>query len=318
MACCEKDKIDTESSDIFNFLMDNLELSLNLNLEFVIKGKKIQGEKNIEYENYLNINFKKYEIVYMLNKFLININSKLNRTFNNISYTGAIRALGERYYRIEDDSSISETINNDISKKLFSLYKNNKLEKFNNFIHQHLNFEIEIKTLDSDEEEIFYCINIKGKDEISKNLVDVGAGYSQILPILFACFEKDKNPEAIIIIEQPELHLHPKMQSDLIDLFLKISNSNPELKLIIETHSNIIVDRIGKNIYKNNYDANNVNLLIFNKNDKLEIIQTKYDKEGTIEKWPARFFSAKDIEKWPPSSLKVEIPQKIRKILFSK
>ena len=108
------------------------------------------------------------------------------------------------------------------------------------------------------------------------------------------------------------------MQSDLIDLFLKISNSNPELKLIIETHSNIIVDRIGKNIYKNNYDANNVNLLIFNKNDKLEIIQTKYDKEGTIEKWPARFFSAKDIEKWPPSSLKVEIPQKIRKILFSK
>lgn len=294
------EKKETKDKKVLDYLFRNKDISLNENLDFFrVKGKSKDDNHflkllNTEYEI-----FKEKEICFMINSFLNEINNKMKTMLNNISYTGAIRALGERYYRIEDDIFQNDNVNNDVSRKLYTLYKKGNLDAFNKFIFEHLKFKIELNMLSSEEkEDIFYSVNIVDENGNKKNLVDVGAGYSQILPILFACFGKEKNPETIIMIEQPELHLHPKMQSDLVDLFLKLSIKNPNLKLLIETHSNAIVDRIGKHIYKGNYNYKDINLYIFNKEEKLKIEKTSYTERGSIKEWPIRFFSAKELEKW--------------------
>jgi hypothetical protein len=61
-------------------------------------------------------------------------------------------------------------------------------------------------------------------DEFTKSMVrfeDVGVGVSQVLPILIAIYEK---AHKVLAIEQPEIHLHPKLQSKLMDLFIEVVN----------------------------------------------------------------------------------------------
>jgi len=71
-------------------------------------------------------------------------------------------------------------------------------------------------------------------------LSHVGVGVSQILPILTACLNAEEG--TTLIFEQPELHLHPKLQTRLADFFLSISLSNKQC--IIETHSEYIINRL--------------------------------------------------------------------------
>ena len=72
------------------------------------------------------------------------------------------------------------------------------------------------------------------------DLPDVGFGISQVLPVLVQCFYAPAN--SIIIMEQPEIHLHPSAQSALADVMIDVINSRENgkkrnIQLIIETHS---------------------------------------------------------------------------------
>ncbi|WP_298065327.1 AAA family ATPase [uncultured Cetobacterium sp.] len=292
--------------DLVMFFFRNEELmKLNNKLEFEIFSqdeKRIKDTKKM-IQNFNQLEeFKNSEIEFMVDKILEDAGKELKRKFGTVIYTGAIRATGERYYRIMESeySEVECTVNNDVSKKLYNLKlkDSNNLELFNKFIKEHFGFRVNIETLKSNDEEIFFYVEIE-ENNMKNNLVDVGAGYSQILPILYAFFGKGRNNFATIIIEQPELHLHPKMQSDLLDLILKLSKVNPNLKIIIETHSPLLIDRIGKHIYKKNYQNKDINVFIFNKKeDNLEIKKTEFNEQGLLKEWPIRFFSAKELKEW--------------------
>ncbi|GHT69858.1 hypothetical protein FACS1894110_20160 [Spirochaetia bacterium] len=86
-----------------------------------------------------------------------------------------------------------------------------------------------------------YDLKIRMKENGPKfDLTNVGVGVSQVLPIVVMCLLAPD--DAIIIIEQPELHLHPSVQTRLADFFLSIALTNKQC--IIETHSEYIIDRI--------------------------------------------------------------------------
>jgi predicted ATPase len=71
------------------------------------------------------------------------------------------------------------------------------------------------------------------------NLKDVGCGTSQILPIIVQSQMTQK--ESLIIIEQPEVHLHPKTQAELADFFSNIATDKN--RFLIETHSDYLIER---------------------------------------------------------------------------
>ena len=73
-----------------------------------------------------------------------------------------------------------------------------------------------------------------------RNLIDVGYGVSQILPVITELLKDDAPP--ISLLQQPEIHLHPSAQAALGSLFCQIANT--ERQLVVETHSDHLLDRI--------------------------------------------------------------------------
>lgn len=76
--------------------------------------------------------------------------------------------------------------------------------------------------------------------DITHDLTHVGVGVSQVLPILVTCLLADT--DSTLVFEQPELHLHPKVQTLLGDFFLSMALCNKQC--IVETHSEYFIDRL--------------------------------------------------------------------------
>lgn len=78
---------------------------------------------------------------------------------------------------------------------------------------------------------------------------DVGVGLSQVLPILHSMqISKKRSNPTTLLIEQPELHLHPAMQANLADLFVDAVSNNSKMQIIAETHSESMLLRIQKRL----------------------------------------------------------------------
>ena len=77
------------------------------------------------------------------------------------------------------------------------------------------------------------------------NISTVGYGVSQSLPIVVECFAREKS--SYFSIQQPEVHLHPKAQAALGDLFYFMSTEKEHM-FLIETHSDYIIDRFRLNL----------------------------------------------------------------------
>ncbi|CAD6491732.1 MAG: AAA ATPase domain protein [Candidatus Argoarchaeum ethanivorans] len=133
--------------------------------------------------------------------------------------------------------------------------------------------------------------NIMLKDPNTKtkvNLIDVGFGASQILPIIVQGFNTPKN--SLILIEQPEIHLHPKAQATMGDLLVDIAKSN-ERKLIIETHCDLLIRRVCKNILQKKIKHTDVVIYYFEPTDNgTEIKTITINENGQFENFPEGFF----------------------------
>ena len=125
-----------------------------------------------------------------------------------------------------------------------------------------------------------------------QNLIDVGYGTSQVLPILTELLLPDISRMALL--QQPEIHLHPSAQATLGSLFCEIVGQGRQL--IIETHSDHLVDRIRMDVRdgKTNLKPEDVSILFFERNDSsVQIHSIRLDEEGNILDAPQgyrRFF----------------------------
>jgi predicted ATPase len=123
-----------------------------------------------------------------------------------------------------------------------------------------------------------------------RTLSNVGIGVSQVLPILVQCLVAE--PGSTIIIEQPELHLHPKMQSRLADFFLAMSLFGRQL--IIETHSEYIIDKLRLRIVQAPFDhpINDKVAIYFAEkhNGASEFKRIKLNEFSVMSEWPEGFF----------------------------
>ncbi len=99
---------------------------------------------------------------------------------------------------------------------------------------------------------------------------DVGVGLSQIKPILEVLAQGDEKGDTILLIEQPELHLHPKMQADLASLFAELAVSRPGTQIVAETHSEAMLLRIQKNLRDGKLSPKDVQILYVDKSSHTE------------------------------------------------
>ena len=98
-------------------------------------------------------------------------------------------------------------------------------------------------------------------------------------------------------MEQPELHLHPAYQAKIADAFIttieRMEDQKREANLIVETHSETIINRLGRRIREGLLRASDVNVVIFNKtllDSHTTVEEYSYNGNGQIKNWPYGFF----------------------------
>ncbi|WHY94684.1 DUF3696 domain-containing protein [Neobacillus cucumis] len=121
------------------------------------------------------------------------------------------------------------------------------------------------------------------------DLTNVGVGVSQVLPILVLSLLADKG--STLIFEQPELHLHPRVQTRLADFF--VSMIKMKKQCIVESHSEYLINRLRyfSAISETDEIANDVMMYFVEKeNGKSLYRPVRINRYGVIEEWPKGFF----------------------------
>ena len=132
----------------------------------------------------------------------------------------------------------------------------------------------------------FLVTKHKGGPEV--RLTDVGFGVSQVLPVLILCYYVPEG--SILILEQPEAHLHPKVQSDLADVLIDVVK-NRNVQIILESHSEHLLHRLTRRIAEGEISADDMALYACQINDGTsEIEPLKMDEYGNVSNWPRDFF----------------------------
>lgn len=234
--------------------------------------------------------------------FLSAIDQHLSDIFKTVSYIAPVRASADRYYRPQE-LSIDEV---DFQGKNLALvlanFSESEKNKFKRWCLKNFDFYPEANLTGGN---ISIYVNFKQDNSSANfkhNIIDLGFGFSQILPIITQIWNSIENNNSrqrrttkIFVIEQPELHLHPKLQSRFIDALINVlsfcKSKDMDIKFIIETHSETIINTTGNRIYSKKLSADDVNILLFERKENFtDIIQAGFTKEGLLLNWPYGFF----------------------------
>lgn len=164
------------------------------------------------------------------------------------------------------------------------------------FIDDHLQTLLPIITTDVRGKEYLTLIDQRTGTTVTHR--DVGIGISQVLPVLVYSYA---NQEKTIAIEQPEIHLHPALQAELGDVFIKSALGERKNTFLIETHSEHLILRILRRIRETSANKNHetpgirpddVSLLFVGPSKQgTEVLQIRIDERGRlIDRVPGGFF----------------------------
>lgn len=134
-----------------------------------------------------------------------------------------------------------------------------------------------------------YEVRIKRHEHSPEVLItDLGIGVSQILPVLVLCYYVDEG--STIILEQPELHLHPSVQSGLADVFIDVIQKR-NVQIILESHSEHLLRRLQRRIAEGDLGNEQTSLYFCDiEKGASTIAELDIDDSGNILNWPNGFF----------------------------
>ncbi|MBB6002850.1 AAA family ATPase [Arcicella rosea] len=247
--------------------------------------------ENYEYTEHNNSVF----CFYFIN-FISQVINKLEESFNTqkINYVSPLRAHPKRYYFLDkakansfldtlDGEAIAEILKEDSTLK----------ESVNNWFKK-FNLHIDVGPI----KDIIHQIVVK-QNSLDLDITDVGFGVSQVLPVIIQGFLSKER--SITLVEQPEIHLHPKMQADLADLFIDIAVRKHTKKdgfvtnkyLIIETHSEYLLKRLRRRISENKITPDKVAIYYLEPQEDTKSAQIKridISEKGAFD-WPKDFYT---------------------------
>ena len=120
-------------------------------------------------------------------------------------------------------------------------------------------------------------------------LTDIGFGVSQILPVLVLCFYVSEG--STVILEQPEIHLHPSAQAGLADVFIDALMQR-NVQILFESHSEHLLLRLQRRIAEGTLNKDDVGLFfcMTDENGVSSLSGLEIDRYGNIANWPMDFF----------------------------
>ena len=227
----------------------------------------------------------------------------LKEVYSRYTYLGPLRGEPEREYIYRDE--VVEIGNKGENAAFLYLSEQNKsienhvfynkikddFEKTNQLsLKDALNKWFDLMNIDNFEGEIinkiiYLSINASKYDETKVGIADVGFGVSQIFPIILEGLRMNKRNT--LLLEQPEIHLHPNLQMQMADFFIALALSDKNV--IAETHSDHIVNRLVRRIVEDETQG---------LKDKIGIYFIKPSENGSVYE-EINIDDAKGITNWP-------------------
>ena len=225
----------------------------------------------------------------------------------NTTHVGPLRRSPQRTYSASGANSDEQYFRGvNIEQRLLGGPDGEKspiLERTNEWLNE-TGFDCKLDIDQVDVGDIFQLNVIE--NGMSVNVADSGFGLSQSLPILIECInmslEKETNntrrlssrysrinEHYITIIEEPEIHLNPKIESRLADFFLDIHDDN--MGILIETHSEHLVNRVQRRIAEGSVKSENITVYFVEKDaNSTDVREIDMDENGAFNEWPSDFF----------------------------
>jgi predicted ATPase len=139
-------------------------------------------------------------------------------------------------------------------------------------------------------------------------LTDVGFGVSQILPVLVLLFYVPEG--STVILEQPEIHLHPAVQAGLADVFIDAIKRR-KLQIILESHSEHLLQRLQRRMAEEVIAPDDIKLYFTSiEAGKSKLTPLQLDEYGNINNWPEGFFG--DTMGEAAAMMKAEMERRMR------
>ena len=224
---------------------------------------------------------------------------------NGIAYIGPFRKNPDRIYRYSETSSNHVGPHGEnIGDMLYESYLNKNdgiYDEISEWLYKYYGYHLDIHDFSNN----FFQIRVLD-GYISSNIIDVGFGISQVLPIVSEVlkirevarqprFRRYKRYNNILLVEQPELHLHPAAQASLAELFALCVTGNKNARLIIETHSEHLISKLQVLIADEACPLTNdmVQILYIDKDaENGAFIEEMTIKENGkfLKEWPTGFF----------------------------
>lgn len=254
--------------------------------------------------------------------FVQSLNLAQERLFRSLAYLGPLRSKAERLYPWTgtEPESVGYAGDNTVAailaarQRKLSMGFNRRALPFEQIVAQKLKDMGLIESFvvnQISEKRQDYEVKVKTKGSLGEvDLPDVGFGVSQVLPVLVECFYAPAN--SIILMEQPEIHLHPRAQSFLADVMIDVINAredgeNRNIQLIIETHSEHFLRRLQRRIAEDAIEKERVAAYFADVARTPAVLdELKLDMFGNIQNWPEHFFGdeMEDIAEQSKAALK--------------
>jgi predicted ATPase len=136
----------------------------------------------------------------------------------------------------------------------------------------------------------------------TSNIVDVGFGCSQVLPVIISGYRLISRPAmshrrgGIFVVQEPEIHLHPSAAAHLGTFFVDLVRNG--VQCFVETHSENIILRVARHIAAGHIEQNDVKVFWVSDNEKeRSVTELKFREDGSFEvDWPEGFFPTRASE----------------------
>ena len=267
-------------------------------------GRKWPAEPPEKFYRFNDRTLLRYQNADFLAEFALETERLLNQFF----YLGPLRSHPKRVYQWSGDtppdvgmrgeSAVAALLAATQEERMLSSGRKQHKKRFDAFIASLLqdlgviaSFDVKPVAKDRKEYEVLVRTH-PGSPEVK--LTDVGFGLSQVLPALVQAFYAPAG--SVVWMEQPEIHLHPQVQSNLADTFISAiqswENGKPRgMQLIVESHSEHFLTRLQRRVAEGKIAKDDVAIYFVRRSgQQAKIEPLVLNDDGEIENWPDNFF----------------------------
>ncbi|TWU41889.1 DUF3696 domain-containing protein [Novipirellula artificiosorum] len=231
------------------------------------------------------------ELTLDLMSFAVDCGRRLESVLDNIYPMGPFRRPPERWYIFTGTSPQGVGYRGDLLPDL--LFRRPEIvEETNQWLDKlEIGYHINVQSVGDRSRDLFEVrlIDQRRGGKVDVALSDVGFGISQILPFIVQSLAGEKQ---IITIEQPEVHIHPRLQADLGDLLATTIKEPRGHRYIVETHSEHLVLRMQRLVREGQLTPDDVSILYVSRGPNgSRVERLRLDEDGDfMDDWPGGFF----------------------------